>query len=221
MPRKMDNYIIDLDSFMNIDNGNGILLSKYEIELLLKYDIDYRNYSDIESLLKEIDDTLENDYIEELEDIYFKDMRLKIEKYANENNIVYDPDSGWEDFDILIQEMISGEGTEVLPIGYQTPAITQGVSTFSNLPERCIENTSKVLSKWGFDLVRLDLKKGIFNSKVNWIKTKKAISENVPLKSLVKPIQITESNKESIRNIMNSDLEPKEKKLKIEKLLGQ
>ena len=83
MPRKMDNYIIDLDSFMNIDNGNGILLSKYEIELLLKYDIDYRNYSDIESLLKEIDDILENDYIEELEDIvikleeqpYYKDIK--------------------------------------------------------------------------------------------------------------------------------------------------
>ena len=142
-------------------------------------------------------------------------------KFAKEKNINYDVNSGWEDFDILIQEMISGEGTEVLPIGYQTPAITQGVSTFSNLPERCIENTSKLLSKWGFDLVRLDLKKGIFNSKVNWIKAKKAISENVPLKSLVKPIQITESNKESIRNIMNSDLEPKDKKLKIEKLLGQ
>ncbi len=83
MPRKMDNYIIDLDSFMNIDNGNGILLSKYEIELLLKYDIDYRNYSDIESLLKEIDDILENDYIEELDDIvikleeqhYYKDIK--------------------------------------------------------------------------------------------------------------------------------------------------
>ena len=83
MLRKMDNYIIDLDSFMNIDNGNGILLSKYEIELLLKYDIDYRNYSDIESLLKEIDNILENDYIEELEDIvikleeqhYYKDIK--------------------------------------------------------------------------------------------------------------------------------------------------
>ena len=83
MQRKMDNYIIDLDSFMNIDNGNGILLSKYEIELLLKYDIDYRNYSDIESLLKEIDDILENDYIEEFEDIvikleeqhYYKDIK--------------------------------------------------------------------------------------------------------------------------------------------------
>lgn len=83
MPKKMDNYIIDLDSFMNIDNGNGILLSKYEIELLLKYNIDYRNYSDIESLLKEIDDILENDYIEELEDIvikleeqhYYKDIK--------------------------------------------------------------------------------------------------------------------------------------------------
>ena len=83
MLRKMDNYIIDLDNFMNIDNGNGILLSKYEIELLLKYDIDYRNYSDIESLLKEIDDILENDYIEELDDIvikleeqhYYKDIK--------------------------------------------------------------------------------------------------------------------------------------------------
>ena len=68
---------------MNIDDGNGILLSKYELELLLKYDIDYRNYSDIESLLKEIDDILENDYIEELEDIvikleeqhYYKDIK--------------------------------------------------------------------------------------------------------------------------------------------------
>ena len=142
-------------------------------------------------------------------------------KFAKEKNINYDVNSGWEDFDILIQEMIYGNGTEALPVSYETPAITKGVSTFSNLPERCIENTSKLLSKWGFDLVRLDLKKGIFNSKVNWIKVKKAISENVPLKSLVKPIQITESNKESIRNIMNSDLEPKDKKLKIEKLLGQ
>ena len=82
MPRKMDNYIIDLDSFMNIDNGNGILLSKYEIELLLKYDIDYRNYSDIESLLKEIDDILENDYIEELEDIVIK---LEEQHYYKDN----------------------------------------------------------------------------------------------------------------------------------------
>lgn len=147
-------------------------------------------------------------------------IQMNIE-YAKENNIVYDPDSGWEDFDMLIQEMISGEGTEVLTITYNTQSITKGVSTFSNLPERCIENTSKLLSKWGFDLVKLDLKKGIFNAKVNWNKIKKTISENVPLKSLVKPIQITESDKESIRNIMNSNLEPKDKKLKIEKLLGQ
>lgn len=140
-------------------------------------------------------------------------------KFAKENNINYDVESGWEDFDILIQEMVYGEGTEVLPIGYQTPAITQGVSTFSNLPERCIESTSKFLSKWGFDLVRLDLKKGIFNAKVNWIRAKKAISQNVPLNSIVKPIEITKSDKESIRNIMNSDLDTKEKKTKIEALL--
>ena len=147
-------------------------------------------------------------------------IQINVE-YAKENNIVYDLDSGWEDYDILIQEMISGEVAELLTITYDTPSITKGVSTFSNLPERCIENTSKLLSKWGFDLVRLDLKRGIFNAKINWNKIKKAIRENVPLKSLVKPIQITESDKESIRNIMNSDLEYKDKKLKIEKLLGQ
>lgn len=147
-------------------------------------------------------------------------IQINVE-YAKENNIVYDLDSGWEDYDILIQEIISGEGSEVLTITYNTPSITKGVSTFSNLPERCIENTSKLLSKWGFDLVKLDLKRDIFNAKVNWNKIKKAISENVPLKSLVKPIQITESDKESIRNIMNSNLEPKDKKLKIENLLGR
>lgn len=147
-------------------------------------------------------------------------IQINVE-YAKENNIVYDLDSGWEDYDILIQEIISGEGTEVLNITYNTPSITKGASTFSNLPERCIENTSKLLSKWGFDLVRLDLKKGIFNAKVNWNKIKKAITENVPLKALIKPIQITESDKESIRNIMNSNLEPKDKKLKIENLLGR
>lgn len=147
-------------------------------------------------------------------------IQINVE-YAKENNIVYNLDSGWEDYDILIQEIISGEGTEVLTITYNTPSITKGVSTFSNLPERCIENTSKLLSKWGFDLVRLDLKRGIFNAKINWYKIKKAITENVPLKALVKPIQITESDKESIRNIMNSNLEHKDKKLKIEKLLGR
>ena len=53
------------------------------IIILPKYYIDYRNYSNIESLLKEIDDVLENDYIEELEDIvikleeqhYYKDIK--------------------------------------------------------------------------------------------------------------------------------------------------
>ena len=140
-------------------------------------------------------------------------------KFAKEKNINYDVDSGWEDFDILIQEMVYGNGTEVLPVGYQTPAITQGVSTFSNLPERCIESTSKFLSKWGFDLVRLDLKKGIFNAKVNWIRAKKAISENRPLESLIQPIDIDENVQNEICEIMNSDLDNKEKNTKLETLL--
>ena len=68
----MDNYKIDLDSFMNIDNGNGILLTKYEIEVLSRYDIDPKNYSSITELILDIEELLEEDYIEELEDILIK-----------------------------------------------------------------------------------------------------------------------------------------------------
>ena len=72
MQRKMDNYQIDLDSFMNIDNGNGILLTKYEIEVLSRYDIDPKNYSSLSSLILDIEEILEEDYTEELEDILIK-----------------------------------------------------------------------------------------------------------------------------------------------------
>ena len=192
------------------------LLFKFWSFLTLKYDYKYSGlmnwtafrFCDIENMTKFTKHNGQGIQV----------IQMNIE-YAKKNNIVYDLDSGWEDYDILIQEIVSGEVAELLTITYDTPPITKGVSTFSNLPERCIENTSKLLSKWGFDLVRLDLKRGIFNAKINWNKIKKAIRENVPLKSLVKPIQITESDKESIRNIMNSDLEYKDKKLKIEKLL--
>ena len=68
----MDNYKIDLDSFMNIDNGNGILLTKYEIEVLNKYDINTKNYPSIKELIYDIEDILEEDYDEELEDVLIK-----------------------------------------------------------------------------------------------------------------------------------------------------
>lgn len=138
---------------------------------------------------------------------------------AKERSINYDENSGWEDFDMIIQEIVNGEGTEVLPIGYHTPAITQGISTFSNLPERCITHSSALLAKWGLSLVRLDLKKGIFNTKVNWFKIRKCIKENQPFESLIHPIHIDENVQNEIRTIMNSDLDTKEKKTKLEALL--
>lgn len=68
----MDNYKIDLDSFMNIDNGNGILLTKYELDVLNRYDISPKNYPSIKELIFDIEDILEEDYDEELEDILIK-----------------------------------------------------------------------------------------------------------------------------------------------------
>ena len=72
MLRKMDNYKIDLDSFMNVDNGNGILLTKYELEILSRYDINPKNYPSIKELIFDIEDILEEAYDEELEDILIK-----------------------------------------------------------------------------------------------------------------------------------------------------
>lgn len=48
--------------------GNGILLSKKHIDILNNYDIDYRKYNNISSLIFDIEEYL-NDSYEELDDL--------------------------------------------------------------------------------------------------------------------------------------------------------
>ncbi len=68
-----DNYIkevankLDLESNFLEDIGNGIFLSKKEIEVLNKYNIDYKNKNSLKSILLEIEDILNEEEIEDLD----------------------------------------------------------------------------------------------------------------------------------------------------------
>ena len=51
------------------DRQNGIFLSDYQIELLKQYGFIYENYPNVKSLIFDLEDYLNENYIEELENI--------------------------------------------------------------------------------------------------------------------------------------------------------
>ena len=64
--------------------GNGIYLSDNQIEVLKRYDIDYKKYSSLNSLIFEIEEILNNDVdIADLEEI---SSRLSELNYYNNTN---------------------------------------------------------------------------------------------------------------------------------------
>ena len=68
-----DDYIkevankLDFESNFLEDIGNGIFLSKKEIEVLNKYNIDYKNKNSLKSILLEIEDILNEEELEDLD----------------------------------------------------------------------------------------------------------------------------------------------------------
>ena len=65
-----DNIIdIDFDKKMHKKRENGLLLTDEQIEILNKYDINYLKYSNISSLIYEIEEILNEEYNDELDKI--------------------------------------------------------------------------------------------------------------------------------------------------------
>ncbi len=137
-------------------------------------------------------------------DFAFRDLRTTpfIKKYAQAIqavhinidsckalNLFYDENSGWDDYDMILQQCIYNTGSAGIGFSYNTPSLKSGVSAMSAsidaLKERCIKNTTLLMNKWGSDLVRIDDKKGLYNAKVKWTTIKKAVADKVPLKSLI------------------------------------
>jgi len=70
---------IDYTKYLSYDNGKGILLSSTDIEILERYDIDFRGYASIKDLIidlenlcdvYDIDDDLE-DLLNKLSEVYY------------------------------------------------------------------------------------------------------------------------------------------------------
>lgn len=109
--------------------------------------------------------------------------------FAVKNKIEYDQDSGWDDYDFLIQQWIYGEGSKSIMMGYVTPALKAGVSVMSQdanvLAARCAKNTNTLMDKWGSALVRVDSKKGLHNAKINFSTIKRSIKYGIKLTDLI------------------------------------
>ena len=68
MEYDIDSIIEDLDFKSNsINDINGLLLTNKEIEILERYDIDYKNCSSLKDIIYMIEDILSEEEIEELD----------------------------------------------------------------------------------------------------------------------------------------------------------
>lgn len=80
---KLTSDIYDDKSMLKM-RGNGIYLSDNQIEVLKRYDIDYKKYSSLNSLIFEIEEILNNDV--EANDLEEVSSRLSELNYYNNTN---------------------------------------------------------------------------------------------------------------------------------------
>jgi hypothetical protein len=116
-------------------------------------------------------------------------IHINVESCKN-LNISFNHNSGWDDYDMILQQCVYNKGTQGIVFSYVTPALKSGLSAMSEnidaLSKRCEKNTTSLINKWGLSLVREDTKKGVYNAKVNWWTIKSAIKNNVRLSEIIK-----------------------------------
>lgn len=87
MDKELENVLKQIDvskSFLH-DVGNGILLNSEEEYILNKYQINYKDCSNMKELIFKIEDYL-NDSYEELDDLENLSLRLAEYNYYNDTN---------------------------------------------------------------------------------------------------------------------------------------
>lgn len=129
-------------------------------------------------------------------------------KFSKENGINFDQNSGWDDYDMIINQCINGQGTHGIIFSYNTPSLKSGVSAMSAsadaLAKRCEINTTALIKKWGLSLVREDTRKGLYNAKVNWFNIRKCYNENVD------PSLIVNLTNEGAKQVINEAIKLRE-----------
>lgn len=69
-----------------IDNKKGLLLNKYEIEVLNRYNFDYRMYSSLSELIFDIDNYINESSLGDIDDLEEILEKLYERHYYNEVN---------------------------------------------------------------------------------------------------------------------------------------
>lgn len=69
-----------------IDNKKGLLLNKYEIEVLNRYNFDYRMYSSLSELIFDIDNYINESSLGDIDDLEEVLEKLYERHYYNEVN---------------------------------------------------------------------------------------------------------------------------------------
>lgn len=87
MENNIDDIIKNIKKSFKSDNGKGLLLNDYEVEVLTRYGFDYKKYASLNELIFEIDNYINeegcfND-VDELEEVLEK---LSEEHYYSETN---------------------------------------------------------------------------------------------------------------------------------------
>lgn len=114
----------------------------------------------------------ENDYIRKGYTC-IQNIHLNI-NFMKKNNLMYDVDSGWDDFDMNLQFILKEEYPALIPLGYHTIPLKGGLSVVdSNLEERTKRNSYKLFNKWGDEYVMIVNKRELINARINWRRIKK------------------------------------------------
>ena len=110
-------------------------------------------------------------------------------KACYENNIQFDHDAGWDDYDMILQQCVYSKGTQLIIFSYNTPSLKSGVSAMSSssdaLEKRCFKNSTALINKWGKSFVKEDTKKGLFNAKINWNTIRNSYKINYDLREVI------------------------------------
>lgn len=70
-------------TFLSIDNGKGLLLNKKDIEVLSRYGFNYKKYTNMHSLIFDIDNYI-NNYYDDFEDL--EEVLIKLSEMNYYNN---------------------------------------------------------------------------------------------------------------------------------------
>lgn len=76
----------DYRKYLSYDNGHGILINTYDKEILDKYQINYKECSNIKSIIIQINNFIDDNYYEELDDLELVLEHLEENYYYNEVN---------------------------------------------------------------------------------------------------------------------------------------